>query len=68
MGPFPSIKSMTSDIIELIHFDLCGPKLVKSLGGYLYYIIFVDELSQKTWILYLNLKDKGLICSNISRN
>lgn len=31
---------------------------VKSLGGYLYYAIFVDEFSRKTWIYSLKKKDK----------
>lgn len=32
---------------------------VKYLGGYLYYIIFVDDLSYKTWIFNLKCKDKA---------
>lgn len=42
-GPFSSNKSRASDILQFIHSDLCGHMLVKSLGGYLYYIIFVDD-------------------------
>ena len=29
-----------------------------SLGGYLYYAIFVDEFSWKTWIYFLKKKDE----------
>ncbi len=30
--------------------------LVNSLGGYLYYVIFVDDHSRKTWIYFLKKK------------
>lgn len=58
-GPFPSSKSRTTDILQLIHSDICGPMPIKSLGGYLYYIIFVDDFSQRTWIFYLKHKDEA---------
>lgn len=44
-GTFPSNKSRTNDILQLIHSDLCDPMPVKYLGGYLYYIIFVEDFS-----------------------
>lgn len=56
-GPFPSKKNRFKEILHLIHSDLCGPMLVKSLGGYLYCAIFVDDYSRKTWIFYLKTKD-----------
>jgi transposase InsO family protein len=31
---------------------------VTSLGGYLYYLIFVDDFSRKTWIYFLKKKDE----------
>lgn len=48
-GPFPSSKNKTNDILHLIHFDICGPMLVHSIGGDLYYT-FIDNFSRKTWI------------------
>ena len=56
---FPSTRSRTSDILQLIHSNLCGPIPVKSLGGYLYYITFVDDYSWKTWIFFLKHKDEA---------
>lgn len=56
-GPFPSKKNKTSDIFQLIHYELCGPMLVHSIGGHLYYIIFIDDFSKKAWIYYLKDKD-----------
>jgi transposase InsO family protein len=31
---------------------------VKYLGGYLYYVIFIDDYSRKTWLHLLKTKDK----------
>lgn len=58
-GPFPSSQSTTNDIIQLIHFDLCGPMPLHSLGVHLYYIIFIDDFSRKTWIFYLKHKNEA---------
>ena len=49
-GPFPSSVTKTSDVLQLIHFDLSGMLPVTSLGGCLYYITFIDDFSHKTWI------------------
>jgi transposase InsO family protein len=41
----------------LIHSDVCGPMTVASLNGYLYYVLFIDAHSRKTWIYFLKTKD-----------
>lgn len=58
-GPFLSSETKTNDTLQFIPSDICGPMPIKSLGGYLYYIIFVDDLSRKTWIFYLKQKDRA---------
>jgi hypothetical protein len=30
---------------------------VASLNGYLYYVLFIDDHSKKTWIYFLKTKD-----------
>eukprot|EP00253_Pinus_taeda_P027419 PITA_27419 len=57
-GPFPSSESQTIDILQLVHSNLSGMLHVTSLGGYLYYAIFADDFSHKTWIYFLNKKDE----------
>ena len=57
-GPFPSSNSKTTDILQLIHFDISGMMPVNSLGGYLYYLTFTDDYSHKTWIYLLKKKDE----------
>jgi len=45
--PFPSSESRSKDIFGLVHFDVCGPMPMKSLGGSLYYVTFINYFSQK---------------------
>lgn len=56
-GALQSSTRKTSKILELVHSDVCGPMFVPSLGGFLYYVIFVDDYSRKTWIYFLKCKE-----------
>jgi hypothetical protein len=56
-GPFLSSEIRSKEILDLIHSDVCGPMTVSSLNGYLYYVLFIDDQSQKTWIYFLKKKD-----------
>lgn len=44
-GRFSNSDTKDKDVLDLIHFDICGPMLVKSLGGHLYYVKFIDDYS-----------------------
>jgi hypothetical protein len=55
--PFPSSNNRSKEILDLIHSDVCGPMPVRSLGGSLYYVIFIDDYSRKTWLYLLKSKD-----------
>ena len=54
---FPSSDSRVSTILDLVHSDLCGPMSFVSLKGFEYYVIFVDDLSRKTWIYFPESKE-----------
>jgi hypothetical protein len=56
--PFPSSENRSKEILDLIHSDVCGSMPVKSLGGSLYYVTFIDDLSRKTWMHLLKTKDE----------
>jgi hypothetical protein len=56
-GSFFSSGSRSKEILDFIHIDVCGPMIVASLSGYLYYVLFINDHSQKTWIYFLNTKD-----------
>jgi hypothetical protein len=47
--------------LDLIHIEVCGTMNVSSLNGYLYYVLFFDDHSQKTWIYFLKTKDGFLV-------
>ena len=47
-------------LLELVHFDLCGPFKVRSHGGALYFVTFIDNHSRKLWVFCLKSKDQVL--------
>lgn len=53
---FKSSDTRSKEILDLIQLDVCEPMAVKSLGGHLYYVTFIDDYVGNTW-LYL-LKNK----------
>jgi hypothetical protein len=43
---------------DLIHSDVWGPMRVRSLGGSLYYVIFIGDYSRNTLLYLLKTKDE----------
>jgi hypothetical protein len=58
---FSSSDSRAAGILDLIHSDVCGPMSSASLTGSLYYVVFIDDFSQKSWIFFM--KTKGQVFS-----
>jgi transposase InsO family protein len=44
--------------MDIIHSNVCGQMTMPSLGKFLYYVIFIDDYSCKTWIYFLKAKDE----------
>jgi hypothetical protein len=59
--PFPGSNNRSKEMLNLIHSDVCGLMPVRYLGGFLYYVIFIDDYSRKTWIYLLKTKYKVFI-------
>jgi transposase InsO family protein len=59
-GSFLSSDNRSKKILDLIHSDVCAPMTVASMNGYLYYVLFIDDHSRKTWISFLKTKDRVL--------
>ena len=55
---FPSSESKAKGILEIIHYDVCGPMSSSSLSGYAYYVSFIDDFSRKTWVYFMKNKDE----------
>ena len=53
---FSKSKSRSKSILDLIHSDICGLMSSPSLSGCLYYVLFIDDHSQKSWIYFLKAK------------
>ena len=43
--PYPSSDSASKGILDIVHLDVCGPMTVSYLGGFLYYVTFIDDFS-----------------------
>ena len=52
----------TSRVLELLHMDLFGPTIYKSLIGNLYCLMIVDNYSRYTWVFFLYDKSKVASC------
>ena len=46
--------------LQLLHSDVCGPMPIVSMGGAQYFVIFIDDFSQKVWVYSLKRKDQVL--------
>ena len=48
-----------STTLQVIHFEICGPFEVASLGGNKYFITFVDEFTRMIWLYTIKLKSEA---------
>ena len=55
-----SSPSRKSELLELIHSDVCGPMKTRTLGGAQYFVTFIDDHSRKLWVYPLKTKDQVL--------
>ncbi|KAL6334568.1 hypothetical protein AAG906_018907 [Vitis piasezkii] len=56
--PFPLKGNRASDVLELIHSDLCGPMSVQARGGFEYFVTFTDDYSRYGYIYLLRRKSE----------
>ena len=53
---FPSSDNRVTRILDLIHYDVCGPMSYVSLSGFEHYVTFIDDFSGKSWIFFMKTK------------
>ena len=44
-SPFSGTMEQATDLLEIIHTDVCDPMSVEARGGYRYFLTFTDDLS-----------------------
>ena len=54
------VESKSTDKLEIIYTDVCGPMQCDSLGGSKYFVSFIDDYTRKTWIYLIKAKSKVL--------
>lgn len=54
--PFP--ESQTTEVLELVHTDVCGPMRVNSLSGSQYFATFINDKSRWCEIHFLKKKSE----------
>ncbi|CAH9144261.1 unnamed protein product [Cuscuta epithymum] len=55
---FSSTRKKHSELLSLVHSDVCGPIEEESLGGSRYFVTFIDDASRKVWAYCLKSKDQ----------
>ena len=54
--PFSGTMKRATDLLEIIHTDVCGPMSVEARGGYHYFLTFTDDLSRYGYIYLMKHK------------
>ena len=54
--PFFGMMERASNLLEIIHTDVCGPMSVSARGGYRYFVTFTDDLSRYGYIYLMKHK------------
>ena len=53
------IYQSTSQPLELVHTNLCGPARVQTLQGERYFMLFIDDYTRIIWVTFLKTKSEA---------
>jgi transposase InsO family protein len=56
--PFTGLVERASDLLGIIHTDVCGPMSVATRNGYRYFVTFTDDLSIYVYIYLMKHKSR----------
>ena len=56
--PFSGTMERATDLLEIIHTDVCGPMSVEARGGYRYFLTFTHDLSRYGYIYLMKHKSE----------
>ena len=57
--PFSGTMERATDLLEIIHTDVCDPMSVKARGVYRYFLTFTDDLSRYGYIYLMKHKSES---------
>ena len=55
-SPFNKKGERASDLLGLIHTDVCGPFSTLARGGYIYFVTFTDDFSKYGYVYLMRHK------------
>ena len=56
--PFSGTMERATDLLEIIHTNVCGPTNVEARGGYCYFLTFTDDLRRYGYIYLMKHKSE----------
>ena len=56
--PFSGTMERATDLLEVIHTDICDPMNIEARGGYRYFLTFTDDLSRYGYIYLMKHKSE----------
>ena len=56
--PFSGTMEQATNLLEIIHIDVCGPMSVEARGRYRYFLNFTDDLSRYEYIYLMKHKSE----------
>ena len=56
--PFSGTMERATDLLEIIHTDVCGPMNIKARDKYHYFLTFTDDLSRYGYIYLMKQKSE----------
>ena len=57
--PFSGTMERATDLLEIIHTDVCNPMSVEARGGYRYFLTFTHDLSRYGYIYLMKHKSEA---------
>ena len=56
--PFVGHRERATNLLALVHTDVCGPFDVPARGNYVYFITFTDDISRYGYVFLMKYKSE----------
>ena len=58
-SPFKNKGERSKELLDLIHTDVCGPFSTLAIGGFEYFITFIDDMSRYGYVYLMKYKSES---------